>query len=225
MSEVIALVLDRHFRGLVAAEPAPEDSAQATTVHPPAEMIAVHPQTAREPTVSSSSDLAERGPRISAEYAATVARPWLGLRVSSALGTRIEVGLAARFGLTAVEESEPHGAKVEAKAATSRATVAWRLALPPGLLHLGPALSLAIERATAHGLTYHTDRTRALWRGGVEAGFVAPVGRGLFVEAATSLDFLVAGASGRLFVAGREVLPPQALTVGWSLGFGYAWSK
>jgi hypothetical protein len=225
MSEVIALVLDRHFRGLVAAEPAPQDSAQATTVDPPAETIAVHPQTVREPPVPSSSDLAERGPRISAEYAATVARPWLGLRVSSALGTRIEVGLAARFGLTAIEEREPQGAKVEAKAATSRATVAWRLALPPGLLHLGPALSLAIERATTHGLAYHTDRTRALWRGGVEAGFVAPVGRGLFVEAATSLDFLVASASGRLFVAGREVLPPQAMTVGWSLGFGYAWSK
>jgi len=103
--------------------------------------------------------------------------------------------------------------------------LAWRLALPPGLLHLGPAVSLAVQHATTLGLPHRTDRARALWMAGVEAGFVVPVSRSLFVEGSASLDFLVPGASGQFFVDNHEVLPPRALTVGGAFGLGYAWGK
>jgi hypothetical protein len=224
MAEVIALVLDRYFRGLMAAEPAPAESPRSPPEEDrPAATAAVHPPAA--PAPSPSAELAASGPRISAEYAATIARPWLGLRASSGIGAHLEAALGVRFGLTSQEQNELGGAQIEARAMASRASFAWRLALPPGLLHFGPAVSLLLERATAQGLAYHTDRVRAVWLGGVEAGFVAPLGRGLFVQGATSLDFLVASASGKFFVDGREVLKPDALTLGWSLGFGYAWSK
>ena len=107
----------------------------------------------------------------------------------------------------------------------ARTGVAWRLALPPGLLHFGPAVSLAIQRATAPGLQTQTARTRALWMAGVEAGFAVPIGRNLFLEGSTSLDFILPGAAGQFLVDNQEVLAPQTPSVGWALGFGYVWGN
>ena len=107
----------------------------------------------------------------------------------------------------------------------ARAGLAYRFALPPGLLHLGPAASLAIQRATAAGLQTQTDRTRALWMVGVEGGFVVPIGRSLFLEGSTSLDFLLPGAAGQFLVDNQEVLAPQTPSFGWALGLGYVWGN
>ena len=224
MAEVIALVLDRHFRGLGASESSPPDSAEGARTQALVS-ISTHPKAVRGPASASRFALTGPGPRLSAEYAVTWAQPSLGARVSAGLGRHFEGTLGLRWSLTTLEENELHGARVVARTAASRASFAWRVALPPGLLHLGPAVSLTVQQATTHGLTQQTDRTRALWMAGVEGGLVVPVGHDLFVEAATSLDFLVPGASGRFFVDNREVLPPRALTLGWSLGFGYAWSQ
>jgi hypothetical protein len=225
MAEVIALVLDRHFRGLGAAESSPPDSAE---VAPAQSAVVVPSHTAEAPRESVTApivDLIGRSPRLSAEYAVTLAQPSLGVRITAGLGRRFEAALAVRGCLTSLEESEPRGASVSARSASVRAGFAWRLALPPGLLHLGPAVSLTIQRATTQGLEQETDRTRALWMAGVEAGFVVPVGRRLFVEGSTSLDFLLPGASGQFFVENREVLPPPTLSLGWALGLGYAWGS
>jgi hypothetical protein len=220
MSEVIALVLDRHFRGLTATDQSSPASAKAARPHSPASAFE-HPRAPREPASASHLPLTSRGPRLSAEYAASLAQAYLGLRVSAGLGPRLEAALGLRWGVTSLEESEPRGASVEARTATSRASLAWRVALPPGLLHFGPALSLAIQRARTRGLQSPTDRTRALWTAGVEAGFVTPVGHRLFIEGSTSLDFLLRGAGGQFLVDNREVLSPRTLTLGWALGFGY----
>jgi hypothetical protein len=224
MAEVIALVLDRYFRGLGAGESSPLDATDQAQPPTPVS-LSVGSGVVAEPNQMTSFDITRQGPRLSAEYAVTLARPSLGVRVSAGLGRSFEGTLAARWCLTSIEESEPRGAKVSARVGTLRAGFAWRLALPPGLLHLGPAVTLAIEQATTHGLNQPTDRTRALWMAGVEAGFVVPLGRHLFIEAVTSLDFLVPGASGQFFVENRQVLPPPTLTLGWALGFGYAWGK
>jgi len=223
MAEVIALVLDRHFRGLGAAELSPPDSPEVARNQRPV-AVSAQPEAAREPA-ASSFDLTGRGPRLSAEYAVTLAQASLGLRASLGLGRSFEAALGLRWGLTSLEENEPRGARVAARTVASRASFAWRQALPPGLLHLGPAVSLAVQQATTHGLAHQTDRTRALWMAGAEAGFVVPVARNLFVEASASLELLVPGASGQFFVDNREVLPARALTLGWSLALGYAWSK
>lgn len=226
MAEVIALVLDRYFRGLGAGESSLDsvDPAQAAPSPSPVSISAA-PEGPPEPATASNFDLTGPGPRLSAEYAVALAEPALGARVSVGLGRSFEGALGLRWGLTSLEESEPRGASVAARAASARASFAWRLALPVGLLHLGPVVSLAVQQATTHGLTQPTDRNRALWMLGGEAGFVVPFGRHLFVEASTSLDFLLSGASGQLFVDNREVLPPPALTLSWALGLGYAWGK
>lgn len=225
MAEVIALVLDRYFRGLGATDLSPPDSVQPARTEPPPLSVSAQPEVASEPATASNVELSARTLRLSAEYAVALAQASLGARVSAGLGRSFEGALALRWGLTSWEESDPRGAHVAAKAFASRASFAWRLAVPPGLIHLGPAVSLTIQRATTDGLANQSDRTRALWMAGVEAGFAVPVGRRFFVEAGASLDFLVPGASGRFFVENHEVLPPRDLTLGWSLGLGYAWGK
>jgi hypothetical protein len=229
MAEVIALVLDRHFRGLVANEASdvsPRASAEAAQPQGSAS-VSGQPQAPRasEPPRAPHLAVTGRGPRLSAEYAASLGQPYLGLHVSAGLGSRLEAALGLRWGLTSLEESEPRGAYVEARTVMARASLAWRLVLPPGLLHLGPVMSLAFQRATTRGLPTQTDRTRALWMAGVEAGFVVPIGRNFFVEGSTSLDFLLPGAAGQFLVDNREVLSPQTPVLGSALGFGYVWGE
>jgi hypothetical protein len=137
----------------------------------------------------------------------------------------MELGAGLRLGLVPLQERDPRGAEVEARSTGSRVSWAWTLALPPGVLRLGPTASVILQRATTQGLTYRTDRTRALWGAGVEAGFRLPLSRKLFFEASTSLDVLIPGVSGKFFVQDREVLAPRSLTLGGALAFGYAWNK
>ena len=219
MSEAIALVLDRYFRGLAASEAS--DPSAAAPVVPRSRK----PQSALEPATSARLALSDRGPRLSAEYAVSPGQPQLGLRFSGGLGAKLEAALALRVALTSLEESEAGGASVEARTATSRASLAWKLELPPGLLHFGPALSLAIQRATTRGLQSQTDRTRAIWMAGLELGLAVPVGRSLFIQGCTSLDFLLPGAAGQFLVDNQEVLAPRAVTLGWALGFGYIFGR
>ena len=234
MSEVIALVLDRYFRGLMATSESPPGAAdterpeRASSVSVSVSEGAQAPRPhvrARERVPARAAELAVAAPvgRLSAEYAATLGQPYFGLRGSARLGLRLEAALALRFGLSALSESEPGAARVEASTVLSRASLAWKLALPPGFLHFGPAVSLALQRATTRGLSVDSARTRALWLAGVEAGFVAPLSRHLFVEGSAALDFSLPGASGQFLVDNREVLSPPARMVGWALGFGYAW--
>jgi len=224
MSEVIALVLDRHFRGLAAGDESPQASPAVARPEPSAS-VPGPPPAPPEPVTAARVPVTGRGPRLSAEYATSLAQPYLGLRVSLGLAARLEAALALRWGLTSLEESEARGARIEARSATSRLSVAWKLALPPGLLHLGPAVSLTFEQATTRGLQYPTDRTRALWMAGLETGYVTPIGRKLFIEGSMSLDFLVPGAGGQFLVDNQEVLSPQTVRLGWALGFGYVWGE
>jgi hypothetical protein len=230
MAEVIALVLDRYFRGLITHEsraesPTPANVERASPVEP---ALAPAPETAsvlapaatpETPRGVLAPPLLER--RLALEYAVShpLAAPWLGLRGSGALGPHLELMLGIRVALAPFQESAPRGASVEARPVVARAGLAWRLALPPGLVHVGPVVQVSVEQATTRGLVSQNDHFRARWSAGLESGFVAPVSPSLFIQTAVSAELLV--SSGRFFIEEREVLIPPALTVGWSLGFGY----
>lgn len=218
MAEVIALVLDRYFRGVGADAQQPSDPPdEKAALAPPAVPSPAPPRSPEQSTILAR--------RLSVEYAVThpVAQPWLGLRASSTLGSDFELALALRLGLTTLRERAPRGVSVEARPVAARLGLAWRLPLPAGLLHLGPTMSLVLEHATTRGLATANDRTRVLWAGGLEAGFVAPLGRAFFVQAAASADIL--GSSGHFVIDEHEVLSPSRLTLGGSLGFGYVWAR
>ncbi|RYZ09185.1 MAG: hypothetical protein EOO73_05340 [Myxococcales bacterium] len=216
MAEVIALVLDRYFRGLVADDQRPDEPAPSTPPEPA-------PQPSRPPAARpiAAADRTVWGSRLALEYAVShpAALPWLGVRGSTAVGSRLELALGLRLALTPLQERARGGASVEARAAAARALVAWRLPLPLGLAHLGPVASVVMEQATTQGLATSNDRARALWSAGFESGYVAPVSRSLFVQTTISAEFLA--GSGRLFIQNQEVLAPHWLTVSWSLGLGY----
>jgi len=226
MAEVIALVLDRYFRGLVTHE----RQAESTTPAPVERASPVEPPPA--PTASAEPAATPETPhggvprlvlqrRLALEYAVSypLAAPWLGLRGSGAIGSHLELMLGIRVALAAFQESAPHGASVEARPVAARAGMAWRLALTPGLLHVGPVVQVSVEQATTEGLVSQNDPVRARSSAGLESGFVAAVSRSLFVQTTVSAELLV--SSGRFFIEEREVLVPPALTVGWSLGIGY----
>lgn len=234
MAEVIALVLDRYFRGLVTHEPraesptpAPVESASRaepplapTPEAAPAAVPAVAPAaTPGTPRGVVHGPVMER--RLALEYAVShpLAAPWLGLRGSSALGPHLELMLGIRVALAPLQESAPRGVSVEARPVAARVGMAWRLALPPGLLHVGPVVQVSVEQATTRGLVSQRDHIRARSSVGLESGFIAPVSRSLFIQTAVSAELMV--SSGRFFIEDREVLVPPALTVGWSFGFGY----
>lgn len=217
MAEVIALVLDRYFRGLGAEDERPKEPpapAPAPATPAPVARVAV-PERAPPRTALAR--------RVAAEYAVSSppSESWLGLRGSTTLGSSLEVALGVRWGLTPLQERAPRGVSVEARSWAARSSLAWRFTLPPGVLHLGPSVSLAVQHATTLGLASQTDRTRVLWSAGAEAGFVAPLGSRLFLEAGISADVLA--SSGRFFIEEREVLSPRWLTLGGSLGLGYTW--
>ncbi|MDF3067767.1 MAG: hypothetical protein K0R38_3368 [Polyangiaceae bacterium] len=214
MAEVIALVLDRHFRGL-AAEDAPPAEPSPKVVEP------ASPNQPRARTAAASTPRLTLDRRVALEYAVShpVALPWLGVRGSTTLGSHLEVALGLRLALTPLQQSVPGGASVEARAVAARSVLAWRLPLPLGLAHVGPVVAVAVEQAKTEGLASRNERTRAVWSGGVESGFVAPVSRALFLQAAVSAEFLF--GSGRFFIQNEEVLSPPWLTLGWSLGLGF----
>lgn len=225
MAEVIALVLDRYFRGLVTHErptesPTPAPVERASPVEPA--HAAPPAATARDGVVPdgvASRPVLDR--RLALEYAVShpLAAPWLGLRGSGGLGPHLELMLGIRVALAPFQESAAHGASVETRPVAARAGTAWRLALPPGLLHVGPVVQVSVEQATTQGLVSESDRVRARWSAGLESGFVAPVNRSLFVQTVVSGELLI--SSGRFFIEDREVLIPPTLMVGWSFGVGY----
>jgi hypothetical protein len=231
MAEVIALVLDRYFRGLVTHEPrvespVPAPVERASPVAPP---LAPTPETAPALAPTMATRETPRGVvfrpflerRLALEYAVShpLAVPWLGLRGSSTLGPHLELMLGMRVALAPFQESAPRSARVEARPVAVRAGMAWRLTLPPGLVHIGPVVQVSVEQATTQGLVSQSDHIRARSSAGLESGFVAPVSRSLFIQTAVSAELLV--SSGRFFIEDREVLVPPALTLGWSLGIGY----
>jgi hypothetical protein len=227
MAEVIALVLDRYFRGLVTHEPQTESPTPASVEHAspgeltPAPTLAVAPSATAETPRGGVGRRPVLERRLALEYAVShpLAAPWLGLRGSSTLGPHLELMLGIRVALAPFQESAPHGASVEARPVVARAGLAWRLSLPLGLVHVGPVVQVSGEQATTQGLVSQNDHVRARSSAGLESGFVAPVSPSLFIQTAFSAELLV--SSGRFFIENREVLVPPALTVGWSLGLGY----
>lgn len=220
MAEVIALVLDRYFRGLVA-EHAETESTLAPPVERPPPTKPAPPESLPATATPGSVPRPVLDRRLALEYAVShpAALPWLGLRGSAALGSRLELSLGLRIALAIIEERTPRAAIVEARPIAARAGVAWRLAVPPGLIHIGPVLQMTLEQPTTQGLATQNDRIRAEWSAGLESGFVVPVSRSVFVQAALSAEMLV--GSGRFYIEEHEVLVPPALTLGGSFGLGY----
>jgi hypothetical protein len=240
MAEAIALVLDRHFRGLSADEnaeiappetaPAPPEPApshsekeQARRTDKPSSSSAL-PQPQSTPTGAPESSRSDSfGTLLLAEFALAPSRPAaIGARLLTGLGANLAIGGALFFDTSSERESLARGGEALALGAELRPSFAWRFGSTPWWFSGGPNLSLRLQRGKTRNVPEHSDQLRALWAGGVEAGAGLRVSGRFALLLSGSALAMFRPLSGRFDVNDVEVLRPSLLQVQVGLGAGYA---
>jgi hypothetical protein len=226
MAEVIALVLDRHFRG-IAADEAPAPASDPSPAEPVAAGAAPAP-SANTP-LDGSPGAREREPAASAFRLAFVLADWLpearpsaGVRALLPVSSKVAVGGELGFDLTSQEEPLAPGGGARSWQMGSRVFVAWTFESGPWHAYAGPAWATALERGTTFGVPETHSRFRVVNSLGLDMGFHAALGRRWFFTSTARLDWRIPWASGRFIVDEREVLTPARFAFGAGVGFGYA---
>ncbi|HWA78138.1 MAG TPA: hypothetical protein VG937_37640 [Polyangiaceae bacterium] len=236
MAEAIALVLDRHFRGLSpeesavfgAGEATPEPARPAakraeTPIASRAEAPSDVPQSQAPAPPPESSRADAFGTLLFAEFALAPSRPAaVGARLLTGLGQTFAIGGALLFDAGYERESLERGGEARAYGAELRTSLAWRLGNAPWFGTVGPSVALRLQRGETRELPEHSDQLRALWAGGLEAGGGLRVSRRFALSLSASALATVKPLSGHFYVSDAEVLTPNLLQVQVGLGAGYA---
>lgn len=219
MAEVIALVLDRHFRSL-SPEEREMTSADAARVPEtkPAPAAAARPAPAQPPATSSDASLL-----LMAEFALAAQRPpAFGIRMLAPLGPSLQLGSALLFDVGFEHEQLAMGGDARAARGELRAWLAWRTRTYPWFLYLGPSLGLGLQRGETQNLPERSSLLRAFWAAGLETGGVWCVSPHLGVELSGALSATWPSLWGRFYVDDREVLELRVLSAQIGLAAGYA---
>ena len=234
MAEVIALVLDRHFRALLAHDESEEEEevaalppAAATAPSFPPQPEAVAPSPAREPSPAAmpSPDVASSaGPSSSTAGSDQLTvgafelgmwspdRPALGVRGVLELWPDWYVGTALHIEVRSRAETLRGGGEASSRDASWRLNFGWGPSLGPVRTYIGPGVCLGIASGSGDGLPQQDSGLRALWATGLDAGALWVTEDGWSVGVAAALDISV--LSGRFYIDGREVLAPEPVR-GW----------
>jgi hypothetical protein len=220
MADVIALVIDGHFRGLPHAEPEPPAQPGAgadTPLDVPEPAASALPSTApgsRAPLLLGA-ELTARHP----------VGPVLGLRATAEIAAHVYVAAALGLDLRSRSEALADGARVSARGAHLQTSAGYRARI--GSVHalVGPSLRLIVERGSARGLPLeYTPGSRAVLAPGVYAGALWHFHSRLALSLSSTLDWSLRGASGRFAIDGREVMKPPGFELGVGVGLGYAFA-
>ncbi len=236
MAEVIALVLDRHFRGLsgMDASDGPEEpratpARAPAAVHqsrPKAKAPAPAPPTRPELSRVTVREAVERPIRLALRLADSVpdAQPSLGALAWFPVFRAVTLGAELSLDLTRREEQLVRGASARTSGVSAHAFVAWSAELGGSFIYGGPSISVSLERGAGSELAGRRDQLRAVWAGGITGGLAIALGRQLFFTWSSNLDVRIPGAAGAFVVQEREVLAPRPLLWSWGIGVGYAFS-
>jgi hypothetical protein len=232
MADVIALVLDRHFRALLGREPAPEPAEPE-----PAPPLAVSPPLQRAPDTrlppaavdtgaseSESTAGAHRpvGNSVSIELALREARlPALGARGLVSAWPEVLVGGAVHVDLGQDRESVGAG-EVSSREVVGRAFAAWAPRMGPLEAYVGPGLRLGLARGAGAGLSTSETGLRLRPSFGVDAGLAWRPREHWLLSAFTALDVMVPRMGGWFAVDGSEVLAPPPVRLWLGVGVGYS---
>lgn len=232
MAEVIALVLDRYFRAVLAGEPgapAEEPAAPAPEVgtgpgSPPPLTGAPFPSPALAgpesdragaPDGARAESVGSGRALVGLELAfAAPAQAALGLRALFEPWPQLFVGSGVHVGLLPEREALIDGGEVTSRQLTWRGYVGWGPELGRVRLHVGPGIRLGIERGTGRELARGGSGYRALWAVGLDGGAWWVSDGGWSVAASLALDVALPELGGRFYIDGQEVLEPAALR-GW----------
>jgi hypothetical protein len=239
MAEVIALVLDRYFRALLAGAPAapgseprpPESSLpEARPLEVPAAApdsspaVSPQPLSMAPPRLAASS--APAAPARLDELALDLAfrrleRPALGVRATFELWPRVYVGTALHLSLIADRETLPDGGEVASRDVVWRAYAAWGPTFGALRTYLGPGVRTSVAHGAGRGLAREAAGYRASWALGVDVGAIWSMDDAWTFHVSGALDVGLSKLGGRFYVAGNEVLEPAPLQ-GWlGVGAGY----
>ena len=232
MADVIALVLDRHFRAVLGREPVEPavPAVPAVDAAPPAALDTVDNQAAAssgppvevdagdapvvEPAAgdrSFSVELAFREPD----------RPALGGRALLGLWPHGLAGVALHVGLTQDHETVA-GGEAASRELVTRGFLAW--APRSGRLrpYVGPGLRLSVARGTGRGLP--TSESGVVLRPsfGLDTGVVWRSTGRWALSASAALDVMVPRMGGWFSVENDEVLAPAPVRIWLGVGVGYA---
>jgi hypothetical protein len=223
MAEVIALVLDRHFRALLAGEPEPEPApgldARAARGHaPPAPAAAGEPPVAEPatPTRALPSDPAAVDLRLVGFELAfkNPLQPALGVRGLIEPWRSLYVGAALHVGLTSDSEDLAGGGKATSRDGMLRAYAAWGPQLGPVHTYIGPGLRIGFSRGAGRALAQNEVGVRLICALGLDAGAVWVTDDGWSFGASAALDVSFSELSGRFMIEGQEVLALAPVS-GW----------
>jgi hypothetical protein len=249
MAEVIALVLDRHFRSFTIEERAatkPGSSASAepfvqpTPTPRPVTRAVDSPEaplasasiaygslttaSAHDTKNETSAPLSGRALLLAGEFAETTqgGRQALGVRAVGGLGNNLHVGSVVLFDLGRETEVLPLGGRVSAKSSQLRAFLGWGRAFGPLFAYVGPGVGLCLQRGEARELPRNRELLRASWAAGIESGFAVLIDRRFLVQTTAALAFELRPLSGKFYVEEQEVLKTAAIQAWVGLGAGYA---
>lgn len=227
MAEVIALVLDRYFRALLAGEPEAMGAAEplaepdATPAAPAASAAA--PPDGGVSAAGPSNASAERTRALVALEAGvqSAAGPMLGVRGLLALAPDIMVGAALHVALSSQTEPLEGGGEVSGRGGALRVFGAWGVELGGVLAYAGPGISARLTRGTGDGLGVDEAGYRATWAAGLDAGALWIAGSGWAFGAVAAVDVSIPELGGRFYVGPGEVLEPEALQVWFGVAAGH----
>ena len=241
MAEVIALVLDRYFRALLAREPGRSEASPESPARPadaPPVLAAPEPlpaagSSAEPPEQDSAASVAasafvemqepaQRLQEIALDLAFHgVERPALGARASFELWPRVYAGTALHLSLIADRETLPEGGAVTGRDAVWRAYAGWGPDLGTARSYLGPGLRLNLTRGAGRGLAREEAGVRVSWGLGLDAGVLWALRGAWLLHVSGALDWSRPSWGGRFYVAGNEVLESETLRVWLGIGVGY----
>jgi hypothetical protein len=245
MAEVIALVLDRYFRALLAHDPPtseaddpPATAAPAVASPPPSPAPGATPPAVRETAPASSDTLpSDAGPSHEANAPAASGSdglslaafelgfrspdmPALGVRAMLEPWPQVYLGTAVHVGLRSKTENLADDGEVSSRDASWRVNAGWGPRLGPVRTYVGPGVCLSVARGSGDGLPQHNSGYRATWALGVDAGAQWVTDDGWSFGAAATLDISV--LSGRFYIDGQEVLAQEPVRGWFGMSVGHA---
>lgn len=222
LADVIAVVIDGHFRPLPHAEPEPPAQSVASvpaptpidTPEPIATALEAAPPSARLPLLLGA-ELSARHP----------VGPVIGLFATAEIAAHLYVAGALGFDLRSRSEPLEGSARVSSRGAHLQASAGYDAHIGPVHGLVGPSLRLIVDRGSARGLPLeYTPGSRAVIAAGVYAGVLWRFHSRLALSLSSTFDWSLRGASGRFAIDGREVLQPPGFELGVGVGLGYAFA-
>jgi len=219
MAQVIALVVDRFFRTMVAER---EDEAAKATRLP-----AAPPEKTKD--LGISAERLEQGETGQA-FAISVQTGIVGLPPLPTLGlafvrqwTSFSLASALTWVVLPVTVDLEQGGQAHSRSGHFRLLPSWDVSFGEARLALGPTLAASAEWGSTTGLAKSTVGFRGMLAVGGAAAFrIALAERSMFeVSAVMEAPFRPFG--GQFMIDGQEVLAPPAVRGLVSLGFGPAW--